>query len=88
MLTWTVIRAVLLLVLLLMDMCLQQVWNDGFALLRIVLKRVLVPLVVEESDNDLVQNDETADHEPSRRLSVENDAHGDIDEDFGEIMRT
>lgn len=67
---------------------LQQVRDDGFPVLRVVFERIVVPLVVEKSDHNLVQDDEAADHEPCRRFSIENDAHGQVDEDFSEVVRT
>lgn len=51
-------------VLLLAVHSLQDVRDDGFSILRIIFKRVQVPLVIEQSDHNLIENDEAADHEP------------------------
>jgi hypothetical protein len=44
---------------------LQHERDDGFPFLGIVFESVHVPLVIEETHYDLVQDDEAADHEPS-----------------------
>lgn len=64
----------------------QEKGDDSFPRFGVVFKCLDVPVVVKESDDDLIRYDKTTDHPPCHRCSCKYYVEGQVYEDFRKIM--